>query len=93
MFPASSSADSLVWSKHMLGRFARNFSKSATTREGLKHSLVRLVEHKPCALQDLALVFQYALEIKYDEKAKEDVLADLTNWNLGKGVEGKAAGK
>ena len=37
-----------------------------------------------CASHDLAPVCQYALEIKYDEKVKEDVLADLTNLSLGK---------
>ena len=37
-----------------------------------------------CASHVLAPVIQYALEIKYDEKANEDVLADLTNLSLGK---------
>lgn len=36
------------------------------------------------ASHDLAPVCQHALEIKYDEKVKEDVLADLTDLSLGK---------
>ena len=37
-----------------------------------------------CASQDLAPIFQYAFEIKDDEKAKEDVMMDLTNLSLSK---------
>ena len=83
MFPVCSSADSLVLSKDIVGPFARFSTKSATTCGSLKRKLVKMVEHKLFASHDLAPVCQYALEVKYDDKAEEDVLADLTNLGLG----------
>lgn len=60
--------------------------------ESLGEKLRSLVERKKerdqldelCASHDLAPIFQYALDIKYDEKVKENVLADLANLSRGK---------
>ena len=79
MFPVSSSADSLVLSKDILRPSAGILTEPATARRSLKRKLVKLVGHKLFASHDLAPVCQYALEVKYDDKAEEYVLADLTN--------------
>ncbi len=63
----------------------------------LNDKLVELVERKKergqldelCTSHDLAPVFQYAFEIRYDKAVKEDVLADLANLSLGKESRGK----
>ena len=58
----------------------------------LNDKLAELVERKKergqldelCASHDLAPIFQYAFETRYDKTIKEDVLADLANLSLGK---------